>query len=50
MKHPLSVFDASPSHPSVEGDDSLGAGRPFLAVSLLMHASFMDRGGHTTNN
>ena len=32
MKHPLSRCAASPSHPSVEGDGSLGAGRPFLAA------------------
>jgi hypothetical protein len=41
MKHPLSDFVASPSHPAVEGDGSLGAGRPFLAASMLEHASFM---------
>ncbi len=42
MTHPLSAFGASPSHPSVEGDGSLGAGRPFLAAPLLGRASFMD--------
>ncbi|MNH42235.1 hypothetical protein D3C79_1038940 [compost metagenome] len=46
MKHPLSRFaawaaPASPSHPSVEGDGSLGAGRPFLAAPLLGRASFL---------
>ncbi len=31
---------ASPSHPAVEGDGSLGAGLPFLAAPELEHASF----------
>ncbi len=44
MEHPLSGCAASPSQPSVEGDGSLGAGRPFLAASELGHASFMGRG------
>ena len=39
IKHPLSDFVASPSQPSVEGDGSLGAGRPFLAAPMLGHAS-----------
>ncbi|TYK75837.1 hypothetical protein FSY45_12520 [Comamonas sp. Z1] len=35
-KHPLSGFAASPSLARApEGDDTLGAGRPFLGVSCL---------------
>ncbi len=44
MKHPLSRFATSPSHPAVEGDGSLGAGRPFLAAPELEHASFIGHG------
>jgi len=40
MKHPLSDFVASPSQPSVEGDGTLGAGRPFLGAPMLGHAGF----------
>ena len=39
-KHPLSGCAASPSLASREGDDTLGAGRPFLGVSCLRSASF----------
>lgn len=39
-RHPLSGSAASPSLAAREGDDSLGAGRPFLAVSRLGRASF----------
>ncbi len=41
MKHPLSSFAASPSLAARDGDDTFGAGRPFLGVSRLEHASFM---------
>ena len=44
MQHPLSRCAASPSHPSVEGDGSLGAGRPFLAAPMLDHASIRAHG------
>ena len=40
MKHPLSDCVASPSLASREGDDTLGAGRPFLGVPGLDHAGF----------
>jgi hypothetical protein len=36
MKYPLSRYAPSPW----KGDDTLGAGRPFLGVSVLGHASF----------
>ena len=39
-KLPLSGFAASPSLAAREGDDTVGAGRPFLGVSLLGHACF----------
>jgi len=32
MRHPLSDFVASPSHPSVEGDGTVAAGRPLLGA------------------
>ena len=38
---PCAADAASPSQPSVEGDGSLGAGRPFLAAPELGHASFV---------
>ncbi|MNZ69421.1 hypothetical protein D3C78_877190 [compost metagenome] len=41
-KHPLSGCAASPSQPSVEGDGTLGAGRPFLGAPTLGSASFRD--------
>ncbi len=33
LKHPLSRFAPSPSLASREGNDTFGAGRPFLGVS-----------------
>ena len=43
MKHPLSRYAPSPSLASREGDDTLGAGRPFLGVPGVglrqLHAS-----------
>ena len=35
MKHPLSRCAPSPSLAAREGNDSLAAGRPLLAVSML---------------
>ena len=40
MKYPLSRCAPSP----LKGDDTLGAGRPFLGVSRLGYASFMGCG------
>ena len=49
MEHPLSRFavwtaPSPPSQPSVEGDGSLGAGRPFLAAPALGSASCVGHG------
>ncbi len=43
-KHPLSGYAASPSLAAREGDDTLGAGLPFLGVPGLGCASLVDRG------
>jgi len=40
LKYPLSGYAASPSLASREGDDTLGAGRPFLGVPGVDHAGF----------
>ncbi|MPT54431.1 MAG: hypothetical protein DI604_29295 [Delftia acidovorans] len=40
MLRPLSGCAASPSLAAREGDDALGAGRPFLGVPGLDYASF----------
>ena len=42
---PCAAGAASPSQPSVEGDGSLGAGRPFLAAPELGHAFAWAAGG-----
>ena len=42
-KHPLRRFAPSPALAALRlraGDDTVGAGRPFLGVSLLGRASF----------
>ena len=38
--HPLSRFAPSPSLASREGDDTLGAGRPFLGVPRCVARRF----------
>src|SRR5256885_12241573 len=46
--HPLSRFAPSPSLAAREGDDTLGAGRPFLGVTGLGRTGFR-RGGHASD-